>query len=246
MDGMLEAMKGGIIVSCQAYEGEPLFGADIMARLAIAAREGGAVGIRANSPADVRAIKQAVALPVIGIWKAQYEGSDVYITPTMKEAEAVAEAGADIIALDATSRPRPHGERLEEIVKRLKEEYSCLLMADVSTVEEGLQAEAIGFHMISTTLSGYTPYTHKQEGPDLKLVQELAGQLSVPVLAEGRIGTPDEAKQCIQHGAYAIVVGGAITRPEYITKKFVDALGTAIETSPGAGAGYGVSGGQQS
>ncbi|MCU6711797.1 N-acetylmannosamine-6-phosphate 2-epimerase [Paenibacillus sp. J5C_2022] len=244
MNGMLKALKGGIIVSCQAYEGEPLYGADIMARLAIAAKEGGAVGIRANSPADVRAIKQAVSLPVIGIWKAQYEGSDVYITPTMKEAAAVAEAGADIIALDATSRPRPHGEQLEEMVKRLKKEYGCLLMADVSTVEEGLQAEAIGFDMISTTLSGYTSYTHKQEGPDLKLVQELAVQLSVPVLAEGRIGTPDEAMQCVRHGAYAIVVGGAITRPEYITKKFVDALGAAVAT--GADDGHAVPGGHHS
>lgn len=222
---LLQALKGGLIVSCQAYAGEPLFGADVMAKLASAAQEGGAVGIRANSPADISAIKGKLPLPVIGIWKARYDDSPVYITPTLREAAEVAEAGADIIALDATARRRPGGESLADIVAYLRGKHSrCLLMADVSTAEEGIQAEALGFDIVSTTLSGYTDYSPKLSGPDLALIGELSGKVSVPVFAEGRIQTPEQAQQCLHQGAYAVVVGSAITRPELITRRFVDGL----------------------
>lgn len=222
---ILASLRGGLIVSCQAYAGEILFGADVMSRMALAAKEGGAVGIRANSPPDIAEIKARTALPVIGIWKARYPDSAIYITPTMAEIAAVCEAGADIVALDATSRPRPGGARLPDLVRESRARYpGVLLMADVSTVQEGLDAERLGFDIVSTTLSGYTPYSPAHEGPDLKLVGELAGALSIPVFAEGRIATPDEAAACLRSGAYAVVVGGAITRPELITKRFVDRL----------------------
>ncbi|RJE82833.1 N-acetylmannosamine-6-phosphate 2-epimerase [Paenibacillus sp. 1011MAR3C5] len=222
---LIQALSGGLIVSCQAYAGEPLYGSDTMAKLAVAAREGGAVGIRANSPADIAAIKESLALPIIGIWKARYDDSQVYITPTYKEAIAVAEAGADIIAIDATSRRRPGGESLADIVKLLRSEYPhCLLMADVSTLDEGLQAEVMGFDIISTTLSGYTEYSPQQKEPDFNLVEELARRATIPVFAEGRIQSPEQACQCLLLGAHAVVIGSAITRPEAITKKFVDGL----------------------
>ncbi|MFS0723207.1 N-acetylmannosamine-6-phosphate 2-epimerase [Paenibacillus sp. 1P07SE] len=222
---LIQALSGGLIVSCQAYEGEPLFGSDTMTKLAIAAREGGAVGIRANSPADIAAIKKALGLPVIGIWKARYDHSPVYITPTRKEAIAVAEAGADVIAIDATPRRRPGGEQLADLIGWLRSAYPhCLLMADVSTVEEGVQAEAMGFDIISTTLSGYTDYSPQQSGPDFQLVEELARRVAIPVFAEGRIQSPEQAYRCLLLGARAVVIGSAITRPEAITKRFVDGL----------------------
>ncbi len=218
---LIRSLKGGLIVSCQALAHEPLHGAEIMARMARAAQDGGAVGIRANGPADVRAIREAVALPLIGLFKDGTEG--VYITPTLAHARAIAEAGADIIALDATPRPRPHGELLKEIIAALHA-LGKLVMADISTFEEGCAAEAAGADLLSTTLSGYTPYSPHQPGPDLELVRHLVAVAHVPVVAEGRIRTPAELAAALQAGAYAAVVGGAITRPQSITRTFVDAI----------------------
>ncbi|WP_068776831.1 N-acetylmannosamine-6-phosphate 2-epimerase [Paenibacillus sp. FJAT-26967] len=223
---MLEKVRGGIIVSCQALPEEPLFGSEVMAKMAIAAQAGGAVGIRANTPVDIAAIKAEVNLPLIGLWKRDYEGSEVYITPTLEEAEEVIRAGADIVALDATSRPRPKGETLEELAAKLRSRGDVLLMADISTVEEGLRAEELGFHILSTTMSGYTPYSPQQEGPDFDLIRELAARASVPVFAEGRIHTREEAVECFRSGAYTVVIGGAITRPQQITKRFTDFVRT--------------------
>jgi N-acylglucosamine-6-phosphate 2-epimerase len=221
---LLSTLKGGLIVSCQAYPGETLFGSDIMAKFAHTAIEGGAVGIRANSPADIGAVKGALDVPVIGIWKKHYADSPIYITPTLKEATAVAEAGADIVAVDATDRKRPNNEQLEDLVRNLHTRYGCLLMADISTIEEGIRAEQIGFDFVSTTMSGYTANSPELEGPDLALISALVGKVGIPVLAEGRIHTPELAKQCLDRGAYAVVVGGAITRPELITKRFVESI----------------------
>lgn len=218
---VMDKLQGRIIVSCQAYEGEALFGSDIMARMALAAKEGGASAIRANSPQDIEAIKVVTGLPVIGIWKRQYEDSDIYITPTLSDSLAVLRAGADIVAMDATLRARPGGQRIEAIVRALKSESDALLMADVSTAEEGLYAEQIGFDIVSTTLSGYTPYSPKLEGPDYGLLERLAGSLRIPVAAEGRIGSPDEAARCLELGAWFVVVGTAITRPWTLTEMFV-------------------------
>jgi N-acylglucosamine-6-phosphate 2-epimerase len=219
---LIHALQGGLIVSCQALPDEPLHGAAIMARMARAAHEGGAVGIRANGPEDVRAIRAAVPLPLIGLFKDGTEG--VYITPTLAHARAIVEAGADIIALDATPRPRPNDEYLEQIIAAIHA-LGCLVMADISTFDEGRAAEAADADLVSTTLSGYTPYSPQQPGPDLDLVHRLAGALRVPLIAEGRIATPAQLTAALQAGAYAVVVGGAITRPQAITRTFVDALG---------------------
>ncbi len=219
---IIERLRGGLIVSCQALEDEPLHGAEIMARMALAAWQGGAVGIRANSPEDIRAIRALVPLPLIGLYKDGTEG--VYITPTLDHARAVADAGADIVALDATPRPRPKGEQLAAIIAAIHAECGKPVLADISTVDEGLAAVAAGADLVSTTLSGYTPYSPQQVGPDLDLVRALAARLSVPVIAEGRIRTPAEARAALDAGAFAVVVGGAITRPQSITASFVAGL----------------------
>lgn len=216
---VIESLRGGLIVSCQALPHEPLYGSEIMARMALAAWQGGAVGIRANTPEDIAAIRQAVPLPLIGLFKAG-EG-EVYITPTLAHARAVAQAGADIVALDATARPRPDGRTLAEVIATLHAEFGVQVMADISTAAEGIAAEQAGADLVSTTLSGYTPYSDQEAGPNLALVTELAGRLAVPVVAEGRIATPAQARSALDAGAFAVVVGAAITRPQWITAQFV-------------------------
>jgi N-acylglucosamine-6-phosphate 2-epimerase len=224
MNSMLEKLKGKLIVSCQALEGEPLFVPGYMGKMALAARMGGAAGIRANSPQDIRDIKNEVDLPVIGIWKVVSEGSDVYITPTMKEARAVYEAGAEIIAVDSTFRKNVEGKYAWELIREIKKELPVLVMADVSTFEEGVSAEKVGADIISTTLSGYTSYSPKLEGPDFDLIRKLSEKVKIPVMAEGRIWTVEDAQKALELGAYAIIVGGAITRPAQITERYVKAI----------------------
>ncbi|MCX7624906.1 MAG: N-acetylmannosamine-6-phosphate 2-epimerase [Candidatus Sumerlaeaceae bacterium] len=214
----------GLIVSCQALEHEPLHGSHIMARMALAAQQGGAVGIRANTPQDIRAIREMVALPVIGIYKREYEGSEVYITPTFEEARAIAEAGADMIALDATLRPRPKGETLAQLIRRIHEELDLPVMADCSTLEEAVEAAKLGADVVSSTLAGYTTYSRKTEGPDFDLLREMLQFVNVPVIAEGRFHTPEQVAQALAMGCYAVVVGGAITRPQEITARFTAAV----------------------
>jgi N-acylglucosamine-6-phosphate 2-epimerase len=213
-----------LIVSCQALPHEALFGADIMAKMAISAARGGASAIRANTPVDVKAIKNAVDLPVIGLYKEVLPDWDVIITPTLKHALAIAEAGADIVAIDATNRPHPEGN-VANMVAAIHEKTNCLVMADISTLEEGLAAEKAGFDMVSTTLSGYTPYSLQQEGPDLELVKALSERItSIPVIGEGRFYSPEQVKKALEFGATAVVVGGAITRPKEITERYVKAI----------------------
>ena len=224
MEQVWSRLRGGLVVSCQALPGEPLFGAHIMAVMAQAAAQGGAAGIRANSPADIRAIRAAVALPIIGLYKREYDGVDVYITPSPEEALAVAEAGADIIALDATARPHPGGLTAADLIRRVKAETGRPVMADISTLAEGLAAADAGADLISTALSGYTPDSPSQEGPDFALVTSLAATLRTPIVAEGRIWTPAEAREALAAGAFAVVVGTAITRPREITQRFVDGV----------------------
>jgi N-acylglucosamine-6-phosphate 2-epimerase len=224
MKPVTEVFPRGLIVSCQALENEPLHGSDIMARMAIAAEMGGAVGIRANTPEDIRAIRAAVKLPIIGIYKREYEDSEVYITPTFAEAQAVAEAGADMIALDATPRPRPRGETLDQLIDRIHRELDLPVMADCSTVEEGLRAAELGADVVSSTLAGYTPYSRKTEGPDFEMLAELLDRLAIPIFAEGRFHTPEQVARALEMGCYAVVVGGAITRPQEITARFTAAI----------------------
>ena len=194
-----------------------------MARLAIAAEAGGAVGIRANSPADIAAIRAVTTLPLIGLSKIDVAGFDVYITPTVADALAVSDAGADVIALDATDRPHPEGTASEAIT-RAREATGRPILADVSTYDEALAAQDAGAAFVSTTMSGYTPYSPQQEDPDLDLVRRLAPVLTVPVIAEGRIATPEQARAALDAGAWAVIVGGAITRPQQITARFVRAV----------------------
>ncbi|QLG42788.1 N-acetylmannosamine-6-phosphate 2-epimerase [Paenibacillus taichungensis] len=216
---MLEKLHLGLIVSCQALADEPLHGAAMMARMAAAAEEGGAAGIRANGAADVRAIKQTVSLPVIGIVKRNYPDSAVYITPTLREIDELLEAGADIIAFDATRQSRPENYTLEQITAYLNAN-KAVSMADISILEEALYAESLGVSCVSTTLSGYTTYSRQQEGPNLELLEMSAQQLKIPVIAEGRISKPSQVEEALDLGAYAVVVGSAITRPQLITRQF--------------------------
>ena len=223
LDWLIQQVQKELIVSCQALPEEALFGSDIMAKMALSAQRGGAKGIRANTPADVKAIKQAVDLSVIGLYKEVLPGYDVIITPTLKHALAIAEAGADVIAIDATDRPHPEGD-IRQMITAIHQQTDCLVMADISTLAEGLAAQDAGADMVSSTLSGYTPYSPQQEMPDLDLVGALAQALTIPVFAEGRYHTPEQVVQALENGATAVVVGGAITRPHEITARYVKAI----------------------
>ncbi|TYR51735.1 N-acetylmannosamine-6-phosphate 2-epimerase [Streptomyces parvus] len=221
---VLRGLAGSLIVSCQALPGEPLHGPDIMARMARAAVAGGAAAVRINSLDDVAAVRQAVTVPLIGLWK---DGDDgVYITPTLGHARRIAEAGADLVAIDATGRPRRDGLSLPHTIAALHR-LGIGVLADVSTHEEGLAAAAANADAVATTLSGYTPDSAPPDGPDFTLVTSLAAALDVPLIAEGRITTPAEAARALALGAHAVVVGGAITRPTAITERFAAALGPA-------------------
>lgn len=223
MSQIIEAIQGGLIVSCQAAGENPLTGAHYMAAMAKAAAMGGAVGIRTNGPDCVREIRAAVDLPIIGLYKQDHEGYDVYITPTWASAEEIIAVGADIIALDATPRPRPNGEELAELIEQIHA-AGRLVMADVSTFDEGVAAARLGADLVGTTLSGYTPYSPQQEEPDFALVESLAKAVSVPVIAEGRYFTPEEVNRALELGAHAVVVGTAITNPWKTTERFVRKL----------------------
>lgn len=228
-EGVLSQVQHGLIVSCQALPGEPLHGADTMVKMARAAQQGGAVAIRANGAADVHAMKQTLSLPVIGLVKRDYDDSDIYITPTLREMEELVEAGADIIALDATLRPRPGGCKLKQLID-YAHEHGVTSMADISTLEEALHAASLGIGCVSTTLSGYTPYSTQIDGPDLELVRRASELLPVPLIAEGKIHAPEQVEEAFRLGAYAVVVGSAITRPQLITQRFADAARKAVNS----------------
>lgn len=223
----IEKLKGKLIVSCQALPHEPLHSSFIMGRMALAAKEGGALGIRANTPEDIEEIRRNVDLPVIGIWKRDYEDSKVYITPTMEEIDALVKTGTEIIALDATASLRPGEKKLDDFYREIREKYpNQLLMADCSTVEEALHADELGFDFIGTTLVGYTEQSKgdKIEEDDFAIIRDILDKVSHPVVAEGNINTPQKAKRVIELGCYCVVVGSIITRPQVITKGFASAL----------------------
>ena len=220
---MLQDMKGRLVVSCQALADEPLHSAFIMGRMALAAKVGGAAAIRAQGVADIQEIKRVTGLPIIGLIKRNYADSAIYITPTMREVKELMESGCDMIALDMTHRRRPGGICAADMV-RLIHEAGVLVLADISTYEEGVAAQEVGADAVSTTLSGYTAYSPSLAGPDIELVGRLSAELSVPVFAEGRIGCPDDIVKVMAAGAFAPIVGSAITRPQLITASFAAAL----------------------
>jgi len=220
---MLNQIKGKLIVSCQALPEEPLHSSFIMGRMALAAKQGGASGIRAQGVEDILEIMKVVDLPVIGIIKRNYDDSSIYITPTKKEVNELLQTQCQMIAIDATNRKRPNDETIQDLLD-LIHQGGRLAMADISTYEEAVNAEKLGFDVISTTLCGYTSYSTNYEGPNLELIGQLVQDLHIPVIAEGKINNPEDLKAVLNAGAFSAVVGGAITRPQLITKKFVSIL----------------------
>lgn len=223
MNPIIERIKGGLVVSCQAYPGEPLRHPETMAQMAMAAEIGGACAIRCQGLADIAAIKGQVKVPVIGIWK---EGDDgVYITPTLRHARCCANAGADIVAIDATRRPRPDGLTYAQTVEALHHD-GVTVMADCGSFSDAQQAVDAGTDIISTTLAGYTGEREKTDGPDFELLERMVAAFpDTPVICEGRIHTPDQLAEVMKRGAWAAVVGTAITHPTSITGWFKARLG---------------------
>lgn len=218
---ILDELRGGLVVSCQAYPGEAMRDSRTMAQIAQAAVVGGAAGIRVQGIDDIRAVA-GLTVPVIGLWK---DGdSDVFITPTLEHATAVADAGADIVAIDGTRRPRPDGRTFAETVAALREHTDALIMADCGSLDDALAAERAGADILGTTLSGYTSERPKTEGPDLELIALIAARCTTPIMAEGRIHSPAQATAAAAAGAFAVCVGTAITHPATITSWFVAAL----------------------
>jgi N-acylglucosamine-6-phosphate 2-epimerase len=219
-----DRLYGKVIISCQAAPGEPLHGPGFMAAMARAAEIGGAGAIRANGAEDIAAIRAAVSLPVIGISKREYPNSAVYITPTFEDAQQIAQAGAHLIALDGTPRPRPDGMSLKALVNRIHQELGTAVMADLSCLEDALASEEAGVDFLGTTLAGYTTHGRPAiSGPDLDFITELAQRTRTPIIAEGRFVEPAQVAEAFQRGAWAVVVGSAVTRPQDITRRFVEA-----------------------
>lgn len=225
-------LKNGLIVSCQAPKDSPLYNPEIIAAFALCAEKNGAAAVRIDSPEHISAVKKLVSFPVLGIYKIVTDESGVYITPTFDSARQIAEAGADIIALDATLRMRPGNENLQNIVEQIHAELKLPVMADVATFEEGLNAAAIGFDFIGTTLSGYTPETSRKNSlPDFELVKKLSDSLSVPVICEGRLRSPQDMAKAFEYGAFSAVVGNAITGLDRIIGEYVQATPKHLITS---------------
>ena len=219
-----EKLHHGIIVSCQAITGNPFYNTGNMPLMALCAEKGGAAGIRANGPEDIAGIKRITQLPVIGIYKTEPSKDEIYITPTFEHAEVIAKADSDIIAIDATLRQRPGGLTTAELVRKIHDELHLPVMGDVSNYEEGLHAAKDGCDIIATTLAGYTSYTKASDGPDFELLERLCLELKCPVIAEGRFWHPEEVNKAFQLGAWAVVIGKAITNPMAITKHFISKI----------------------
>ncbi|RKN15778.1 putative N-acetylmannosamine-6-phosphate 2-epimerase [Micromonospora musae] len=222
---VLDDLAGGLVVSCQPLPDDPddpMRDPYVQARVAAAVVRGGAVAVRANGPADVRAIRAAVDVPLIGLYK--HGAADVFITPTAEHAVEVALAGAAIVAVDATDRPRPDGRTFADTVRALREQTGALVLADVSTLAEGVAAVEAGADAVATTLSGYTAASADAERPDLALVAALAAGVPVPVFAEGRYRDGEQVGRAFAAGAHAVVVGNALTSPLWLTRRLVSAL----------------------
>ena len=223
----IESVRHQLIVSCQALPEEPLHSSFIMGRMALAAKEGGARGIRANTPEDIAEIQKMVDLPIIGIVKRDYPDCPVRITPTLREVEELMAVGPEVIATDATCRLRPDVKTLDQFYQEVRQRYpNQKLMADCATLEEMLHADQLGFDFIGTTLVGYTQESagQKIEAEDFRLIRELLERVKRPVIGEGNINTPEKVKRVMDLGVYSVVVGSAITRPQLITRSFTEVL----------------------
>ena len=224
---LFDQIKGGLIVSCQALEHEPLYTKEggVMPLMAKAAAQSGAVGIRANTVRDITQIKAVVDLPVIGIIKKDYPGTPMYITVTMAEVDALVECGVDILAVQGTSALRPDGSTAADFIRQIKAKYpQQLIMADIATLEEAMACAEAGADFVGTTMRGYTPETKGIDDIDFAFITELTQKCPAKVIAEGHIHSPEQAVQALQAGAFALVVGGAITRPAEITARFTGAI----------------------
>lgn len=227
LDEILNLTKGSIIVSCQALPVEPLYCEEmsLMPFMAEAAKRAGSKCIRTSSVRDVVGIKEKTGLPVIGLIKRNYEGYETYITPTMQEIDELVAVDSDIIALDCTFMKRANDKTINDFLKEIRDKYpDIVLMADISTYEEGVNAWKCGVDIVGTTMSGYTPHSPKVDGPDYELVKKLVETLPIPVIAEGKVHQPEQAKKMLELGAHAVVVGGAITRPLEIAQRFYKAI----------------------
>lgn len=224
---MIEKMKGGLIVSCQSYPDEIIHSDEMQVIMAQSAQWAGAVGIRANGPVQIRKIKEKVDLPLIGLYKMWFDNTDVFITPTLQGARDIIEAGADIVAMDCTFQINQDGRRAIDLLPEFKKEFPNVpVFADVSNIEEAREAVRLGADIVAPTLYGYTKETAHIEGADYRMFADFCRELSKDayVFMEGHIYTPEDAMKVIFLGAHAVVVGGAITRPHLIAKRFVDLL----------------------
>ncbi|MDJ0510422.1 MAG: N-acetylmannosamine-6-phosphate 2-epimerase [Crocosphaera sp.] len=213
--------KSSLIVSCQAPAESPLSDPKMIAAMAKASVNQGAKGVRINTPNHVQQVrKELPSIPIIGLWKQDYSGYDIYITPCYKDAVAIAEAGADIIAIDGTLRQRPQGENLADLINNIHQKLGKLVMADVDTIENAIASAEAGADLVGTTLYGYTKETENLAPPGYSLLEEMKQQLTVPIIAEGGISSPEEAKKALKYGAYCVVVGTAITGIDLKVKAF--------------------------
>lgn len=221
---IIKVFERGLIVSCQAPVDSPLHEPLVIAAIARSAINQGAVGVRIDTPAHIKAVRQQVKAPIIGLWKQQLPGYEVYITPQFDHAAAIARAGADIIAIDATSRNRPEGETVGSLIDKIHDQLSKPVMADVDTIEAAIAAQKAGADIIGTTLYGYTAQTQNLSPPGFGLLSQMVEQLEVPAICEGGISSPQMARQALDLGAYAVVVGTAITGIDYQVKAYQKAL----------------------
>lgn len=229
MNNILKKLKNKIIISCQASEGEPLHDVNCLMAMVQSVVNGGASGLRLAGERDIREARKLCNVPIIGITKPEPLPDNwkevVYITPTFDDAKKIKEAGADIIAVDGTSRQRPQ-ENLAELVYKIQKDLKSPVMADVSNLEEGIMCKLLGVDIISTTLSGYTSHTLDRNNgePDFELLKNLVEIADCPVILEGRVWTPEHVKKAMELGAYAVVIGSAVTRPQLITERFIKAI----------------------
>ncbi len=223
---VIQRIQNGLIVSCQAPIESPMHAPVVIAAMAQAAINQGAVGVRLDTPAHVEAVRTQITAPIVGLWKQQIPGFEVYITPQFHHAAAIAQAGAEVIAIDATRRDRPGGETVAALISRIHKELGKLVMADVDTLEAAIAAAKAGADLIGTTLYGYTSATQQQTPPGFDLLAQMVEAIEVPIICEGGIASPQMARKALDLGAYAVVVGTAITGIELQVKAYNAAIQT--------------------